>query len=135
MSAIALATTMDALAAKLVAGGVSSRVFAWPEEAVPAPAVVIGYPETIEFDMTFGRGSDKATFPIWFLAGKVIGRATRDAISAIVTGATATKNVLDGPLTVGANTASVRVTECRIETVTVGTVQYLAARFDTEVIT
>jgi hypothetical protein len=136
MAAIALAATMDALAAKLVAGPVAGgRVFAWPEEGVVPPCIVIGYPESIDFDMTFGRGSDKATFPVYFLVGKVTGKASRDKLSAVVTGATAVKNVLDGPLTVGANVASVRVVDCRPDTLIVGATEYLAGRFDTEVIT
>lgn len=136
MAAIDLAGTMDALAAKLVAGSVAAkRVHAWPEENVTPPCVVIAYPDDIEYDQTFGRGSDKTSFPIYFLVGKVTGKASRAALSALVTGSGAIKNVLDGPLTVGANTASVRVTHCRPDTVKFGTIEYLAARFDTEVIT
>lgn len=135
MAAIDLAGTMDALALKLTTASVSARVFAYPIDDAPIPAVVVGYPEDIEFDQTFGRGSDKAVFPLYFLVGEVTGKASRDALSAILTGATAVKNSLDGPLTVGANTATVRVTECRPESVRLGTVVYLSATFDCEVIT
>jgi hypothetical protein len=135
VAALDLAGTMDALAAKAVAGGVSKKVYAWPEDGVTPPCVVVGYPEPIDFDVTMGRGSDRAVFPIYFLCGKVMGKASRAVASAAVTGAAGTKNALDGPLTVGANTASVRVTNARIGPAIVGAVEYLAVIFDTEVIT
>lgn len=125
---------MDAMAAKLLAGDVTDRVHAYPVESVTVPCVVIGYPSEIDFDMTFGRGSDRAVFPVWFIAGKTMTKATRDAVSARLTGIAAVKNVLDGPLTVGSATASLRVTNATVEAVTVGGVGYLAVRFDTEVI-
>lgn len=138
MAQLDLAATMDALAAKLVAGSVAvKRVSAWPDEALSPPCVVIDYPEEIEYDLTFGRGSDEAVFPIWFLVGKVTGKASRDALSAVVSGANAAsiKAVLDGPLTVGSNTADVRVLSCKPAAFVLGSTTYLGGRFDTEVTT
>lgn len=136
MAALNLASTMDALAAKLVASSVAAkRVYAQPEESVAPPCVVIGYPDDIEYDQTFGRGSDRAEFPVWFLVGKVTGKASRDALSAVITGAASVKDVLDGALTVGANVATVRVTGAKPESIKFGDVEYLSARFDCEVVT
>jgi hypothetical protein len=134
MSAIDMAGTMDALAAK-VPTTAAYRVFAWPVEDVTPPCVVVGYPTSIDFDLTMDRGSDMAVFPVWYVVGKVAGKQARDALSAIITGAAGIKNALDGPLTVGSSTADVRVTDCTPETITVAAVPYLAARFDCEVIT
>ena len=133
MAALNLALTMDALAAKVPAG-VAARVYAWPVESVTPPCVVVGYPKTIDFDATFGRGSDTAVFPMWFLAGKVSTKQARDALSAVISGAAGIKATLDGALTVGTTTADVRITDCTIEEVTVAAVVYLAARFDCEVV-
>ena len=133
MAAIDLAGTMDALAAKVPAS--TYRVFAWPVESITPPCVVIGYPKSIDFDTTFGRGSDTAVFPLWYVVGKVAGKQARDALSDIITGASAIKDTLDGALTVGANTADVRVTDCTPEEITVAGVVYMSACFDCEVVT
>jgi len=134
MSEIDLGVTMDALAAKLEDGGVSKRIYAWPVDSVAPPAVVIGYPTALDFDVTFGRGSDRAVFPIYFVAGRISDRTTRDALSVIVTGANSIKTALDGPLssTLG---GTVRVTDCQVQEVTVGSISLLAAVFSTEVVT
>jgi hypothetical protein len=131
MGAINLAGVMDALAARLVTADVTERAYAWPADNVQPPCAVIGYPEDIEFDATFGRGSDVAVFPVWFLVGKVSERTARDRLSAIVTGATGIKNALDGGYPSYIQTA--RVQNCRPAPVTVAGVEYLAARFDVEV--
>lgn len=134
MSAIDLAGTMDALAAKVPAAA-SYRVHAWPMESITPPCVVVGYPKSIDFDTTFGRGSDTAVFPVWFIVGKIATKQSRDALSEIITGAAGIKDALDGALTVGATTADVRVTDCTPEEVTVAATTYMAARFDCEVVT
>ncbi len=131
MAAIVLGDVMDAIAATLLSGNVTKRAYAWPEEAVAVPCAVVGDPESIDFDATYGRGSDKATFPVWFLVGLVTGRASRDALSDIITGAAAVKNVLDG--TLGGVVQTARVTDCQPDVVTVGGVSHLAGRFDVEV--
>jgi hypothetical protein len=95
---IQLGPTMDALAAKVPAEA-AERVHAWPVKQVNPPCAVVGYPdEPIAFDATFQRGSDRATIPIYFLVGGVHDRTARDALSAILTGATGIKDAIDGPL-------------------------------------
>lgn len=132
MSAIVLKTVMDAIGTTLTAGGVSKRVFPYPVEQAEVPCAIVGYPETIEFDTVYARGSDSATFPIWLLVGVVAGKASRDALSDIITGAAAVKNVLDG--TLGGVVQTARVIECQPDRVTLDAVTYLAARFDLEVL-
>jgi hypothetical protein len=135
MAAIDLAGTMDALALKLQTfDEMQTRVYPYPVATIAPPVVIIGYPDDIEFDMTFGRGSDRAVFPVWWIVGKIHDRTARDALSVVITGSRGVKDGLDGALTVGETTASVRVTNCRPAPVTIGDVEYLSARFDVEVI-
>lgn len=128
-----MAGTMDALAARVPAS--TYRVHAWPVGEVQPPCVVIGYPTSIDFDFTMADGSDMAEFPIWYIVGPVDTKQSRDALSLVIRGATGVKDALDGPLTVGADTYAVRVTDCVPESVTFGTVVYLAAKFMAEVVT
>lgn len=97
--ALDLAATMDALAAAVVDGGVTARAYPWPVESAEPPCAIVAYPEApIDFDRTFARGSDTATFPIYVLVGKAHDRSARDRLSVVITGATGVKDALDGPL-------------------------------------
>lgn len=51
------------------------RVFRFPPDNVPNAAFVVGLPEDITFDETYGRGSDAMTFPAWVLFEKTNDRA------------------------------------------------------------
>ncbi len=96
--AIDLGASMDAIAAK-VPVDLTGRVYAWPMEEVTPLCAIVGYPDDpINFDETFGRGSDRATFPLFVLVGKPTERTARDVLSAVLTGATGIKDAIDGPL-------------------------------------
>lgn len=130
MSAIDLAATMDAIADTLVVENVTDRAFAWPVQQVQPPCAVVGYPTRMEFDSTFRRGSDLAVFPVWIVVGLVHDRSARDVLSAYLTGVTGVKDALDGDL--GGVVQTARVTDCQVETVTIGGTEYLSARFSVE---
>jgi len=135
MGAIDLDAVMEAIATELKNDGVTKRAYGYPAEEVEVPCAVVGYPlpGTLRFDMTFGRGADQATFPVWFLVGRVSTRAARKALADIIAGATGIKDALDGNL--GGTVQTARVTECTVETVAIGSVSFLSARFDVEVAT
>lgn len=123
---------MDALAGQLdtIAG---LRVFAYPADNVPAPAAVVGYPESIEFDTTMGRGVDEMVIPVFLLVGRVTDRNSRDALGAYCdgSGASSVKAVLQA----GAYTAMhrVRVESVDFSVVTIAALEYLAAVFTVHV--
>lgn len=59
------------------------RVSDYPPETISAPAGYVSYPESVDFDQTYGRGSDKVVgLPIVLLAGKATSRSARDTVSA-----------------------------------------------------
>lgn len=135
MAALDLAAVMDAIAVNLSAV-TGLRCYGWPTDNVAPPAGIVGYPADIEFDLTFQRGSDRATFPVWVLVGKAYDRASRDLVAAYIAGVDDVKEALDGdlPVDMTPTVQSCRVTDCRIEVVPVGGVDYLAARFELDVI-
>ncbi len=140
MTTFNLAAIMDGIAATLVAAGVSDagHTWAWPVATFNTPCAIVGYrPGNISFDMTFKRGADEATLPVWFVAGLVAEKASRDLLSGIIDGAPAVKSALEAqPDTLGGKVSSVRVIDCEVETFLDGNgVEYLAARFDVHVIT
>lgn len=96
---VQLAALMDAIKAK-VPDAATKRVYAWPVEDAAPPCAIVSYPDSaIDFDLTMGRGADRLTIPVFFLVGKAVERTARDALSAILTGASGIKTAIDGDLT------------------------------------
>jgi hypothetical protein len=49
-----LAATMDAIAAAMVSAGAATRAYGYPSAIVQRGQAVVGYPESLDFDQTFG---------------------------------------------------------------------------------
>lgn len=110
------------------------RVYAFPADNIAAPAAVIGYPETITYDVTMGRGVDQIDFPVFLLVGRLTDRTSRDALGAYLngSGAQSVKQVLlNGKPWVAMS--SVRVASAEIEIVSMAGIDYLAAVFTVNV--
>lgn len=131
MSALNLSATMDAIAQRILAAGVTAKSYGWPVDSATSGSAIVGYPESIDFDQTFGRGSDKAVFPVWIIMGNVSDRTARDALSLLITGAQGIKDALDG--TLGGAVQICQVTNCEISEIVVGGVSYLSAKFSLEI--
>lgn len=125
-----LSTVMDQIATEL--DTISDlRVFAFPADNIPAPAAIVGYPESITYDTTMGRGVDSMVLPIFVLVGRVTDRTSRDLLSVYVdgSGAKSVKAVLQAAN--GAYTAfhRLRVASVEFTVVTMAGTDYLAAVF------
>jgi hypothetical protein len=110
------------------------RVYAYPPDAVQVPAAVVSYPETYNYDATYGRGMDRIeSLPVAVLVGKVSDRASRDKVTQYVkgSGATSVKAVIES----GTYTAfdTVRVTGVTFDVVTIAAVEYLGATFTLDI--
>ena len=132
MAKLDMAGVMDAIAAALVSSGSASRAYAYPAAIVQKGQAAVGYPERVEFDMTFGRGLESAVFPVWVLCGLPSEERTRDEVSRLVGSATDVKTALDGNL--GGECSSLRVTDARIESYDTTGGAFVAVRFDCEVL-
>jgi len=128
------ALVMDALATAAATSSLVTAAFGYPTEALLPGQATVGYPESIEFDLTFGRGADKATFPVWVMCGYVVDPATRATVSALIKNAADIKTVIEAHAPAGAY-SSVRVTDAAIERVVpLNGSQLVLVRFDCEVI-
>jgi hypothetical protein len=127
-----LADVMDQVADRLdtISG---LRTFAYPADSVVPPVAVVGYPEQIVFDATYGRGSDQISLPVWVLVGKVSARSTRDLIApyAAGSGPSSVKEVLES----GDYTAfdSLQVTVVEFDVLKVAGGDFLAAGFNLDI--
>ena len=127
-----LTAVMDALAGRLrtISG---LRVFEWPSGTASPPTAIVGYPNAIDYDSTYGRGSDTITIPVVVLVGKANERTARDELGSYVDGAGTRpiKAVLEsGTYTVF---DSIRVAGADIDVYELGAVKYLAAIFECEI--
>ncbi len=127
-----LASIMDALAGATPAGIVTAS-YPYPVGSVVPPAVVVGYPTDYEFDATFQRGADRAVFPVYYVCGMADDKSARDKVDAVIAGSDAIKTAIETNSTLASAVDTVRVTDATFESVTIGAVQMIAVRFDTEV--
>jgi hypothetical protein len=142
MTTFNLSAIMDGMAAQLVTQGVTTKAYGYPiSNFESAPLAYVGYPKpgSMVFDVTFKRGTDSATFPVYFVVGKVADKASRDALSAIIDGAVAIKSGLEsGTNTLGGTVSSVHVKDFDVENLPDTSTPpqvWLAARFDVEILT
>lgn len=111
------------------------RTFGYPVGTLVAPGAIVTYPESIDYDQTYGRGLDKITgLPLWVLVGQVKDKAARDRAGeyAAGTGARSIKQRLEGRAWVSLDSLFVR--QCRFDTVTEAGVDYLAALFTIDIV-
>lgn len=87
-----LAPIMDEIAERLkTIGGL--RVSAQPPKTITPPAGIVSYPNTIEYDQTYGRGMTRVSgLQVWLVVGNVTDRTARDSLAAYVSD-TGTKSV------------------------------------------
>lgn len=131
MTAGDLADAMDQLGVALstITG---LRVFDFPPKSAQPPFAFVDMPDTIDFDLAYNRGSDRASFPVVVAVADVVDRAARDAIAAYAagTGASSVRAAIDAA-TVG-QSARVESVEFRPVALAAGT--YAGAIFTVDVV-
>jgi len=129
-----VADVMDELGTALEAvTDLTGRVFYYPPAKITPPTAIIAFPDTIEFDETYGRGMDRITIPVIVVAGNVSVRAARDRIVAYCngSGAKSVKTAIDDGTYVACDT--VRVTAAELDIFTMSGVDYISATFEVDV--
>lgn len=109
------------------------RVHAHPQKSVTPPVGFVTYPDSIDFDKTYGRGMDRMELGVWIAVGDANSRSARDELAAYVAGggAKSVKAVLES----GTYTAFDEVTVTRVEfdPVTIAGIQYMGAMFTLDI--
>lgn len=110
------------------------RVEDHPSKSVVAPAGYVSYPQSVDYDQTYGRGYDKFTgLPMTLLFSEVTGRTAAEVAGDWSDGA--------NPQSVKAlmeqhdwrSCSEFRVTGCTFDVETVGAVPYLAVVFTADI--
>lgn len=127
-----VAAVMTAVANALTDELVVERAYDWPAGSVDPPCAIVGYPEAGQpFDNTMSRGTDRALFPLWIVCGAADKRSSRDVVTGFVA---PVKAALELP---PADPAwlSLRVTTWGVEFVNIAGLDYVAAKFELDVLT
>lgn len=127
-----LVEVMDEVAQRL--GGIADlNVFAYPPGTITPPAAIVDFPE-IEFDLTYGRGSDRLSLPVRLMVARPFERSTRNALTPYCagSGARSFKQVLESGTYNTFDT--LRVTGVEFGTTEVGGTQYMGAVFTLDIV-
>lgn len=111
------------------------NVFAYPPATLTAPAGYVSYPQSVDFDETYQRGTDQYTdLPIVLLAGKPTEKSSRDKVARWVasSGPQSIKAAMESR--VWSTCDDLTVTSAEFDVETVGGVPYLAAMFKATVV-
>lgn len=101
-----------------------------PDQPTPPQAVV--YPERVQYDTAFGRGSDDYTFAVLVIVGRIAERTAQTSLDGYCnpSGASSIKAAIEAEPTLGGKALDCRVTEMRGQSsLTVGDVTYITAEF------
>lgn len=129
MNLVTLADELKAAAATIT----GLRVYATPGLAIRAPALVVGFPTDVQFDQTFGRGSDRLQLTLFLLVGKTSARSGGTALLGYLSGSgsQSVKAAIEG----GTYTAAdvVHVDSASVGAISAEGTEYLGATFETTV--
>lgn len=128
-----LAAVMDEIAAR--AGTIDGlRQSPYPDESVRPPMALCALPERMDYDETYGRGSDRMSLPLLVLVSNSTPRNVRDQLAAYCDGSgpRSIKQVIES----GAYTSFglVTVTGCSFEVFESGDIAYPGALFTLDIV-
>lgn len=126
------ATVMDQIGAALetIPG---LRVYPWTANKITPPAAIVDLPDTINYDETYGRGTDRCVITVTVAVGGISARASRDKIAQYANGSGphSVKAAIEAHTFTACDTPAVPAAEFVV--VTFAAVQYLGAQFNIEV--
>jgi hypothetical protein len=128
-----LADVMDDLGAALeTIDGL--RVFPYWADKITPPAAIVGFPESLDFDETMGRGLDRMDIPVIVLVARRDGRSTRGRLTRYVAGSgdESVKAAVEGYAATAYQSA--RVERVEFGAATVAGIEHLSATFSVDVI-
>lgn len=105
------------------------NVFPFVPESLAPPAAVVTL-DTITFDNTKQRGTDRALFKVWVAVGKAHDQSAQAAIAGYASGAGTTSTALKSAI--DALGPEVRCTQATIGTLNEAGQEFLAAIFDVD---
>lgn len=127
-----LKDVMDEIAERLTTV-TGLKVQAKPAKLISPPAGFVTYPDTINFDETYGRGEDRMDLGVWIAVGDVDSKSARDHLSDYTAGSgpKSVKEVLESGIYTSFDT--IRVSQVEFDPVQIGNTTYMGAMFTLDI--
>ncbi len=128
-----LKDVMEEIANKLqLFAGISS--FAYPADSIKGPAAVLGFPERIEYDVTYNTGECSFwNLPVYMLTDRTDPKSARDSLSAWC-GSKGSQSVAQFLSNERYTTCDqVQVVNAALDVVSIAGIEYFAAIFECNV--
>ena len=111
------------------------KTYDYIPDSVNVPGAVVGQLD-LNFDATFNRGFDNATCTILLIVGRMSESAGQTKLDGYLasTGSTSVKAAIEGDVTLGGAVQTLRVTNATAGSVQVASTDYLAYRYNVELI-
>lgn len=128
--ALNISDVMDKLGAS-VSGLGGLKVYDYPPKSAQPPFAFLNMPQTITYDLTMGRGTDRVDIQMFLGVTDVVDRAARDAIVAYAAGS--------GPLSIKSAIEAaelggqVQVTKAEFGQITLASGSYVGVIFTIDV--
>lgn len=125
-----LTTVMDQIGVALATID-GLRSFDFPPKSATPPFAFPAMPQSVDYDLTYGRGADRMSVKVFLGLADVIDRATRDALAgyAAGSGASSVKAAIESA-SIG---SSVRVIKAEFGTFPLNGVTYAGAIFTLDI--
>lgn len=110
------------------------RVTGQPPGSITPPAGFLDYPQSVDFDETYGRGMDRIRdWQVFVVVGPATERSARDRIYeyASATGAKSVKTVLEAAAYTSLN--ELRVASVEFGFISIGGIDYIGATFHLDI--
>lgn len=129
-----IADVFDEIAAAIEAEIPGLRCPGYPAAAPVPPVALFGWPDEVQYDLTFARGCDGFTLPVLVIAGPTDSRANFALLGAYMsgTGTKSIKRALEASKYPSCD--SVRVAKARVEEIQLSGRDMVAAVFDAEIV-
>lgn len=128
--AISVATVMDEIGVALATIS-GLRVFDFPPKSAQCPFAFVDMPDTITFDSTYGRGTDRMTVQVVVGVAVQVDRTSRDeaALYAAASGSKSIKAAVDAA-SIG---SSARVVDASFGQIALASGEYMGITFTVDV--
>lgn len=105
------------------------RVYPFPPDALATPCAIIGYPETIDFDLTMKRGGDSMVLPVYLVVDRNWDRSSAEQFGGF-TASSGTKSIKAKiESATGTDYGAARVRSCSFSVISVAGLEYWVATF------
>lgn len=116
-----LGDVMDKVGASILGIG-GLRTYDYPPESAQPPFAYVDMPQSIDYDLSMGRGNQRFTLEVHVGVGNTMTRETRDAVAALA--ATDGGSSLKGAIESAELGAMVRVTRAEFATIQLASGSY-----------